>query len=219
MLLPQAWSLGLELMFYIIIPFVLIFGLRLPLALMSVVIFLTAYAGLINADWFSYRLLPGTFFIFILGSWISHSDKKFSNNILTAAYILFGVLFVGATFWWKVSQVTYDVIIGLLLGLPVVFMLSRLPSTWKLGSLALDGLAGDLSYGVFLNHNLVIFGMKYYFTSGSEVSKFIVSMLVSTVMSYVSFYAVEKPLILVRRQMRNRVTAMERLSPPKVACR
>ncbi len=50
MLIPQAWSLGLEITFYVLFPFVLIFNKRLLVLIISLIIFLFSYVDYINAE-------------------------------------------------------------------------------------------------------------------------------------------------------------------------
>ena len=70
LLMPQAWSLGLEACFYISIPILLVFDLEVIAFVLSLGVFLLACFGQINPDFFGYRLLPGTLFIFLCGSFI-----------------------------------------------------------------------------------------------------------------------------------------------------
>jgi len=67
-LLPQAWSLGLELSFYIVPPAIVFLPRIITWAVaVSLGIFLLAYLGLIHPDIYGYRLLPGVLFIFAVG--------------------------------------------------------------------------------------------------------------------------------------------------------
>ena len=66
-LIPPAWSLGAEVQFYLLAPFLLIWPKRLLLAgLLSLGVYLTALSGFINSDWYGYRLLPGVLMFFLL---------------------------------------------------------------------------------------------------------------------------------------------------------
>ena len=49
-LIPQAWSLGLEVMFYAVIPWLLIFRLSAVAAVVSVAVFVAAYLGFISTS-------------------------------------------------------------------------------------------------------------------------------------------------------------------------
>ncbi len=67
-LIPPAWSLGAEMQFYLLAPFLLLWPRRLyGVGLLGLTVYLAALAGLINSDWFGYRLLPGVLLFFLLG--------------------------------------------------------------------------------------------------------------------------------------------------------
>jgi peptidoglycan/LPS O-acetylase OafA/YrhL len=96
MIIPQAWSLGLELSFYAIIPFLIIYR---PLAKWSVAIsigiFALAFFGIISPDTYGYRLLPGTLFIFFAGTAMARQDILWRNlpaGIWIAAIMAFVAL-------------------------------------------------------------------------------------------------------------------------------
>ncbi len=193
MLLPQAWSLGLELTFYAVIPLVLLLRIRLQLAIASFVVFFLAYLGILDADWFAYRLLFGTFFIFMLGSWIYRSDRRFGQIALLAVSIICAImLLIGNTDM-------RDVLLGIVIGIPAVHGLA----SRAFGRI--DGLAGDLSYGVFLNHNLVIMLLAEALGVPPAPLLVALTLVVATSLSFLSFRYLEKPLIHARRRMR-RVT-------------
>lgn len=79
LVIPQTWSLGLELTFYLVIPWILVYCSQKQiyvLAGMSFLVFLAAYIGRINTDYFGYRLLPGTLFMFLVGSSFFYNGKR-----------------------------------------------------------------------------------------------------------------------------------------------
>ncbi|MBJ9625761.1 acyltransferase family protein [Burkholderia multivorans] len=63
LVIPQAWSLGLEAQFYVVVPLLIIFRLRIVAATLSAAFFLLPYVGLVDVDTWSYRMLPGTLFV------------------------------------------------------------------------------------------------------------------------------------------------------------
>ena len=75
-ILPPVWTLGLEACFYLVIPFILIYKWRNSLFYLSAFIFILAFAKVIPTDTFTYRLLPGTLFIFLCGSLMFDQRKK-----------------------------------------------------------------------------------------------------------------------------------------------
>ncbi len=196
--LPQAWSLGLEACFYLAFPWVLLHRLRLPLAIASAGVFLLAHAGVINADTFGYRLLPGTLFIFILGSWLRRCETPGER---LGFRVLAGGGFVGfllATGWPGLGLVHgNDTLLGLILGLPMVAWLARLrPAAW-------DNVAGNLSYGVFLNHYLLILLLNAWVQRPLGWADAALVGLVSTGLSALSFRLVEQPVLRLRQRLRN----------------
>ncbi|MBD8729760.1 hypothetical protein [Pseudomonas sp. CFBP 13710] len=80
MLVPPAWSLGAELQFYILLPFLL--SSRYAAWAFSLATFgcyLGAQLGLLNADFYGYRLLAGVGFIFMLGV-LAHREDPVSRT-------------------------------------------------------------------------------------------------------------------------------------------
>ncbi|XRD78272.1 acyltransferase [Dyella halodurans] len=197
LIVPPAWTLGLECTFYAIIPFLLIYKCRSIAFAISVVVFLLAYLSVINTDIWGYRLLPGVLFIFLTGSLIYEQASTRRAIALLAIWLGMSALLLGllridaAKAPWN-----REVLLGMIVGLPAVLALSRRKS----GSI--DALLGNLSYGVFLNHTVIVTIFK---ASGSDISRpasAAAIIAVSIVMSYITFTLVEKPVISLRRSIR-----------------
>jgi peptidoglycan/LPS O-acetylase OafA/YrhL len=199
MLLPQAWSLSLELMFYAVFPFFLISGERMMAAYASALVFLFAFWGRISADWFAYRLLPGVLFVFILGSWVRRPEIRLGRAPLALAYALAVTALVAALAIWPRRPSICDLLIGLVVGLPIVYGLSRtrIQGRW-------DELAGNLSYGVFLNHMLLLPILDRLLPSGPASLRFVALMPISIALSYLTFQCIERPAIAWRRGLRDK---------------
>jgi peptidoglycan/LPS O-acetylase OafA/YrhL len=202
MFLPQAWSLGLEAMFYAVFPFILIFRLRTVVALLSFGLFVIAQLGVVDTDLWAYRFLPGTLFIFICGSWLENPQSDRERRL---PFILWGIcaLYFAATYVVSLPA-DRSVLLGFTVGVPMVYFLKQLGGRFRLSA-----LAGDLSYGVFLNHNLVLGALVSYtsvrltrLTTTREILVFVGVCAVSTVLSYITFKLVEQPLIARRRNLR-----------------
>jgi len=197
MLMPQAWSLGLEFFFYAAFPFLLIPEKRAPFAFASAGIFALAYCGRLSADWFTYRLLFGNLFVFMLGSWLRRADPRYGRAPIYGFFFAAAALLALAeTVWPHRSSVT-DMLLGIVVGLPAVMGLARLRSGGKV-----EALAGDLSYGVFLNHNLLITPLQAWLHGPSLVVLAAVLLPLSTLLSFVTFRLVEAPAIALRRGLR-----------------
>jgi peptidoglycan/LPS O-acetylase OafA/YrhL len=156
MIIPQAWSLGLELSLYAIIPFLIIYR---PLAKWSVAIsfgiFALAFFGIISPDTYGYRLLPGTLFIFFAGTAMARQDILW-RNLPAGIWIAAIMAFVALHFNERLCALpaSKEIVVGLLLGIPALGILRRVRfSKW-------DEFAGNLSYGVFVSHFVLIFFFK-----------------------------------------------------------
>ncbi len=209
LMMPQSWSLSLEMMFYFIFPFVLISGKRFAVALWSATIFMFGYFGALSPDWFDYRLPPGVLFIFILGSWIYRPERVRGRTLLVCAFLFAAALLLSATLVYPRRPVVCDVLIGLIVGLPALLALSK---ARNLGPG--DRLAGDLSYGVFLNHYLILSALKQLTPEASAPALILMTLPISTLLSFASFQWVERPIVGLRRWIRPKPGAETQASPP-----
>ena len=201
LVIPQSWSLGLEMTFYLVIPWILMYCSKrwvYALSGVSFLIFLMAYFGKINSDHFGYRLLPGTLFMFLVGSSFyknNNGAKKFRAVIFLSA----GVMLLIAFFNNPLYQLRYnkEVLVGLLLGMICVNSLKE--STFS----RIDEFFGNLSYGVFLNHFIVIWIMQRFFSVKIFTTTSVALLLVaSCTLAFGSFIFVERPALRWRRKIR-----------------
>jgi peptidoglycan/LPS O-acetylase OafA/YrhL len=200
-LLPPTWSLGADLQFYLLIPFVLAWGIRLHALAISLAIFTLAITNHIDMDSFGYRLLPGTLFMFLSGSLlhdIRHTQNAAaSRRVLGATYaiVLTGAIWATAT---GLRQLPYmlEVCLGYLIGVPAVRALSCLHRT------RLDDALGHLSYGVFLCHFIVIWAAQRFhlFDPGASYALYL---LACAALAYMGSQCVERPLVAFRKSFRH----------------
>jgi len=148
-LLPPAWSLGVELQFYLTAPFLLKSKkLFLYIFIVSFLIFISASIGKINTDYFGYRLIIGVIFIFMLGSIIQKAREKNFTAIkqLTIVYLTLTLLLLYIYFKKYTATYNYETISSLLVAIPLLlFFNSPLP-------IKIDRYLGELSYPFFLLH-------------------------------------------------------------------
>ena len=186
---PPTWSIGLELSFYLIFPLLLLFKWRVPAVLVSLIFFSFAYDGIIDTNIYGYRLLPGVLFIFVLGSLIFTSDNKFERGIVISVFFLAaGALYYTVANPALAQPYNRSVLFGIIVAVPAVFLLKYLP-TGKL-----DAWAGHLSYGIFLNHFLLLMAFG------------VAPMIVlpgSVLLAALSYHLVERPVIRWRHRLRN----------------
>lgn len=201
LLIPQAWSLGLELSFYLVAPILILFyGAARWAAVASVGIFLLAYFGLIDTDTYGYRLLPGTLFVFLVGC--AFAQPKSLGRYYPWAIWIFSAALLGIAYLDRMFlALTYnkEVLAGLIIGIPTLAIIRIIPFS------GVDEFLGNLSYGVFLNHFLCSWFMQSVL--GIEIHRIIPMLLLFTIsmaLSLATCYAVELPALRWRRKLRNR---------------
>ena len=199
MLLPQSWSLGLELTFYLAAPFLVLAGRAVRIAAAaSGAVFLAAYCGAIDTRLYGYTLLPGTLFIFMAGFWFA------PRNGTGRFYAPLVWLFAAALFWAAqrdpailAREYNKEVLLGLLIGIPALAAVRRLRQS------AADALLGDLSYGVFLNHMLCMWALHHFLGMRFQrLDEWLVLFAGCTALAFASHHLVERPVLRWRRGWR-----------------
>lgn len=200
-LIPPAWSLGAEVQFYLIIPLLLFVRAWMrPWALCaSIAIFLSAAFGLVNSDWYGYRLLPGVLFMFLLGSWLydMHQVREPSMRAPIVLVVIAVVASVGAVLHLAgklLVPYNLEILSGLVLGVVALNMLGHRSRN------KIDDAIGNLSYGVFLNHFLIMWA---FFDGRVEGFVNTASYLgMSVLIAFVMYSVVERPVLTFRRGLR-----------------
>ncbi|WP_295551187.1 acyltransferase [Limnohabitans sp. Rim8] len=159
-LVPPAWSLGAELLFYALAPWLWRhWRMALALALASLCVQATAWHGLVHTDWWGYRLLPGVLWVFVLGMALHRYQNSHPQSAhLMACLVPTAAAIVWAYLAWRglIAQPYHrEVLTGLALGIPLIHLLSRIPQTTG----GLDQRLGDWSYGIFLNHFVIFWAL------------------------------------------------------------
>ncbi len=198
--IPQAWSLGLELTFYILFPVILIGGRRYLWFVASLLVWFLAACGVIDTDGWGYRLLPGTLFIFLLGSYIYDFRQP---SLRHPAVLLFVLMVVSAILLRESGKLdlpySYEVLVGLFVGVPALFLLARCKrSDW-------DDWLGNLSYGIFLCHFLVIWISDLLGVSRNLGGRALM-ITACVALAYLGYVAIEHPVLRWRRDLRRRDT-------------
>lgn len=197
-LVPPAWSLGAEIQFYLLIPLLLIFRLRVLGLAVGLAVFMAAVWGHLHTDTFGYRLLPGVLVFFLLGSALhdarSHQNKR-GVAIVMAGMVLTTVLAVVLTRHGRLMMpYNPETLIGIVIGLPLLYWLGRLPQH------SLDNRLGDLSYGVFLNHFLIQWMVVGQPTGLGQIAAYLT---LSLMLSMLTQRLVERPVLRWRRRLRD----------------
>ena len=196
---PPTWSLGLELTFYLIIPFVIFFykkNLKIFLLFSLIFFLVVVFTNTHYTDTLSYRLIPGTLYIFLLGSLLYYNDIKNDtfSKLIIAVFILI-LIFIVLDENYYYTRFSKDVSIGVIIGIFFINFLKKIKQN------RLDIFLGNLAYGIFLNHFFIIqimeraFKLNIYFKIPSVI-------LISIILSYISFSTVEVYASKLRKKIR-----------------
>jgi len=184
LLVPQAWTISLELIFYTIAPFIVRrkIGIIILLILASIGLrILLAYNGLKDDPW-SYRFFPTELAFFLLGSISYRLYKrilryKVDKRILGFVYVFvigFYLLYSILTFPFK----SYIFLTSFFIAIPFVFYLTK---SWKI-----DSALGELSYPIYISHFLIIrlLESNTLVKGNSAIVTLLISLILSLALNY-----------------------------------
>ncbi|EJM66485.1 acyltransferase family protein [Pseudomonas sp. GM55] len=196
LILPPAWSLGLEMCFYLVIPLLIIYRARGVAFALSVVVFMAACLGFINTDLYGYRLLPGVLFMFLCGSYLYKAQPKgvaIAAGTAVVATLMFAAIMAGLI---ERRPFNAEVTAGIALGVPAVYLLTKLKFH------RVDEFLGNISYGVFLNHFVVMYFLRAFWPVAYDGYIVATVLALSLLLSGVSYYCVERPALKLRHALR-----------------
>ena len=197
LLVPQAWSISLELMFYAIAPFIVrrrwVWQLALVVASLGLRIYWVQGLHLSFAPW-TYRFFPLELAFFVAGSlayvcYRALADRDVSDKIgyaLTALCVL-GVIFyndIGPDPGFK-KWLYYGLV---WLSLPFIFRAFKQNRT--------DRWIGELSFALYISHHLVVMALRSLFLAHPQYMEYYgcATLLISLVIAILLNKWVVEPL-------------------------
>lgn len=195
--IPQAWTVGLELMFYLCAPFLV--RRKLPVIIILICLSLglrvfLIHNGYSNDPW-TYRFFPNELALFLSGAlaYKVYAKIKLKTPNKALAYSLFFVIII-FTFSYPFVNLSNKYILFLVIlfiGLPYIFNLTK-KSTY-------DHSIGELSYPIYICHWFIISLVK---TSGITINgdKAIIVCAVSILFSLLLNRLIEIPLNKYRQR-------------------
>ena len=194
LLIPQAWTIGIEITFYLIAPFLVRRKLKIiiPLIILSLILRLVLYfqLGLQHDPW-TYPFFPTEIVFFLLGIVSYHMYKKLRTLEIKNTYlklIWFGIL--GFTVFYNFIPVpakSFLYLVAFFTALPFVFILTK---NWKR-----DSYIGELSYPIYISHMLIltlIIGRKIPVIGGLGLTLAVLTILFSVILNELVAKKIEK---------------------------
>ena len=155
-IVPQAWSIGLEILFYLIAPFIVRRKTTIVCAILilslSIKLFIKYYLKIDDGNW-TFRFFPSEIMFFCLGC-LSYKlytlySEKFKIN---KKYLIYIVIVFLATIYMRFPlpyAIQYPMLI-LVITLLVAIAFSNFKNSKS------DRIIGELSYPIYLSHSVVI---------------------------------------------------------------
>jgi peptidoglycan/LPS O-acetylase OafA/YrhL len=195
-LIQQGWSIGLEIWFYLIAPFVVIGRWRVAFFLLvGAVMFVFGRAIHLDELWI-YRSFPPVFLFFMLGALAYHVGKQLKQMNCWSAYDRFGgyvilpltliaIAIPNVMFGWLPQQHHNKVFIALfVLFIPAWFSWSKRHS-W-------DTAVGDLSYPIYIVHLAVISWIINFWNLKGWLS--CATIVASILAAFILLHGLERPI-------------------------
>jgi peptidoglycan/LPS O-acetylase OafA/YrhL len=209
LLVPQAWSLGIELCFYLIAPFIVRDKVKVIFALFfSCLLRLAFYlSGYGSTDPWTYRFFPFELALFMLGSISCHSLLPFWSRVekrssgfalgsvvgLICIFLLFRRIEISEPY----KSITLFVVFSAFLPLAFIFQ----------GRSRIDQFFGELSYPIYIGH-LLVFSMiasnGYLFGSMSPDQKLSLNVAMTLVFAMFLKWALADRIEVVRSRFTGR---------------
>jgi peptidoglycan/LPS O-acetylase OafA/YrhL len=211
LLVPQAWSLSIELMFYAVAPFMVRWRTR---SILITMLLCAALRGILykkfrlHYDPWTYRFAPTELLLFLAGvlayRLYRHLDGKKVSRVfckcVAIAILLLCLVFTRIPMQVSVRQWGFYCVVCA--GLPFMFLATR--------SSKIDRLIGELSYPLYLSHALFLTFLPALLQHlGFQLNEPVAILVTSVIFSM----GLDRLVIVPIERVRRRIAA--RLRPPK----
>jgi len=180
LVVPQAWTLGLELTFYLVAPFVLqkrrLIVLLLVLSLACRLLLIKLGVG--TKDPWTYRFFPTELALFLLGA-LAHQvllplyNKLAVERLKIISIIATGVLIIFSLTYFILplaeAAKAFLLFAAFILFIPLTFVFQN--------NYRLDSYIGNLSYPIYISHMLVIWIISYLAWQLKSENQYIFSLI------------------------------------------
>ena len=210
---PQGWSISLELMFYLIAPFLVKLSSKILAVLigLGVTLKIILYARGLNFDPWTYRFFPAELLFFLLGimAYRFYRSNLFLrlNEKLTGrgSNIYYGVVLA---FLFLYSYIISN---PFLFAASILFFTCSLPFIFsKFKRNSLDKKIGDISYELYICHELVVYTLLTMLTKISRYDN--VNKLLVVIASLGAAYTVS--MLITRKVDKFRQARLRRQDEP-----
>ncbi|MCY1290930.1 Acyltransferase family protein [compost metagenome] len=203
---PPAWSLGVELTFYLLAPF--LFRLKtsviVALLLLSAALRLALVLHGLKADPWSYRFFPTELAMFLLGGLahragvVINRSKRFARHgflggVALAGTLLFIMLYGAIPLGGTAKKIIFYATFAI--SLPFIFDYVK--------SNKIDRIIGDLSYPLYISHWPVLMAVRHWLGPIDTVPEALISVSACIAAAIGLCAAVDMPIQRLRASVRN----------------
>ena len=199
-LVPQAWSIGLEILFYIIAPFVVRQKAKIVLTILTLSLFVKVFIKYVlridDGNW-TFRFFPSEMMFFCIGALVYRFYKCYQTRVQVRNK---GYLYIAITIFviiYMKLKMPFCIQYPLLI-LFVAMFVFVLFSNFKYSRL--DRIIGELSYPIYLSHSLIIMFLYLFKNSHFYDNPYIVG-TITTLFSFCLYICVIKPFEKIRNRM------------------